>query len=183
MPKLPSLPDDAGFADLFAAFPGHTETMMPFVDTVMRGPGAWDIAEREFIAAFVSARNACSYCLGAHVLYADAFGLPPEQLDRALADPQSADLSPELAAMLTYIGKVNTLPHRLVQADLDAVLSAGVSERAVYEALMIAGIYNMLNRVLEGSGVTFDPRDDPSRHGLAALTGDPRTHRYAPPKA
>lgn len=181
MPKLPNLPEDAVFADLFRQHPSHAPSLMGFIDGVMRGPGAWDIAEREFIAAYVSALNACSYCLGAHVLYAEAFGLPPEKLEAALADPEAAGLPQRLASILKYVRLFNALPHRATQAHLDAVLAAGVSEAAVYEALMIAGIYNMMNRVLEGTGVTFDLREDRSRHGLAAIKGDPRQHRYAPP--
>ena len=183
MPRLPSLPEKAAFGDLFAAFPGHPETLMPFIDAVMRGPGAWDIAEREFIAGYVSALNACSYCTGAHVIYAEAFGIPADRLDAALNDLDGAGLDLKLTAVLRYVGQFNTLPHRVPQAELDAVLETGVSERAVYEALMIAGVYNMMNRVLEGTGVTFDPREDRSRHGLAKHAGDPRSHRYAAPKA
>jgi len=181
MPQLPSLPEDAVFADLFQTFPGHAPHLMPFVDVVMRGPGEWEIAEREFIAAYVSALNACTYCLGAHVIYAEAFGLPADRLEAALEDPDAAGVSEKLAAILKYVRLFNTLPHRGTQADMDEVLRAGVSERAIYEALLISGIYNMMNRVLEGTGVTFDLRTDPTRHGLSALDGDVRSHRYAPP--
>ncbi len=181
MPKLPSLSDDAVLGDLFRAFPGHAPYLMPFVDIVMRGPGEWEIAEREFIAAYVSALNACTYCLGAHVIYAEAFGLPAARLEAALEDPDAAGLSEKLAATLKYVRLFNALPHKGKQADMAAVLAAGVSEKAIYEALMIAATFNMMNRVAEGTGVTFDLRRDPTRHGLSALQGDERGHRYAPP--
>jgi uncharacterized peroxidase-related enzyme len=177
MPKLPSLPDAAALSELFKLFPGHVETLMPFVDSVLRGPGEWDIAERELIAAYVSSLNACSFCLGGHVLYAEAFGLPPEQLEAALQDPDTAGLEAGLTAVLHYVRALNTMPHRLRQSDMDAVLGAGVTERALYEAVLIAALFNMMNRVAEGTGVTFDARTDPSRHSLAQMK-NPREHRF-----
>lgn len=181
MPKLPSLKDDATLFDLFQQFPGHAQTLMPYVDSVLRGPGAWDIADRELIAAYVSSLNACSFCLGGHILYAEAFGIPAETISAALKDPATAGLGPQMTATLGYVRDLNTMPHRLTQKDMDAVLDTGVSERALYEAIMIASLFNMMNRIAEGSGVTFDARTDPSRHSLSALE-TPRDHRFVAPK-
>jgi uncharacterized peroxidase-related enzyme len=179
MPKLPSLADDGTLFDLFQTFPGHAQTLMPYVDSVLRGPGEWDIADRELIAAYVSSLNACSFCLGGHILYAEAFGIPAETLEAVLNDPETADLTQQMRAVLGYLKGLNTMPHRLTQADMQAVLETGVSERALYEAIMIAAIFNMMNRIAEGTGVTFDARNDPSRHSLATLD-EPRAHRFVP---
>lgn len=181
MPKLPSLQEDATLFDLFQLFPGHAQTLMPFVDAVLRGPGEWDIADRELMAAYVSSLNACRFCLGGHVLYAQAFGIPPETLEAVLEERADANISPQMAATLTYLKALNTMPHRLTQADMDAVLETGVSQRALYDAILITGVFNMMNRIAEGTGVTFDARDEPSRHALAALS-DPRSHRFIAPK-
>ncbi|MBV2360254.1 carboxymuconolactone decarboxylase family protein [Thalassococcus sp. CAU 1522] len=181
MPKLPNLPDTAILADLLRLHPGHAGALMGYIDDLMRGPGEWDIAERELIAAFVSARNACTYCLGAHVLYAEAFGIAPDRLQAALDDPATAGLDPELAAMLGYLEHFQTLPQRARQADMDKVLAAGVSEAAIVQALLIAGAFQMMNRVAEGTGVTTDLRTAPQRHGLSGLD-DPRSHRFTAPK-
>lgn len=181
MPRLPSLAEDAVVADLFAAFPDHRGPLFAMMESVMRGPGEWDIAEREFIAAYVSALNACSYCTGAHVIYAEAFGIPQGLLARALDDLDAAELTGPMRETLRYLGKVNRLPHKLRQADMDAVLAV-TDEAALVEALTVAGLYNMMNRLLEGTGVTFDLRSDPSRHGIAAVNGDPRSHHYAATK-
>lgn len=177
MPKLPSLKEEGTLFDLFQLFPGHVQTLMPFVDSVLRGPGEWDIAERELIAAYVSSLNACTFCLGGHVLYAQAFGIPEDQLAATLDDPNSAGLDEKLAATLGYVRHLNTMPHRLTQKDMDAVLNEGVSEKALYEAIMIAGLFNMMNRIAEGNGVTFDARQDPTRHGLSGME-NPRDHRF-----
>lgn len=182
MPKLPSLNPDGTLFDLFQTFPGHAETLMPFVDAVLRGPGEWDIADREMIAAYVSSLNACSFCLGGHVLYAEAFGIPPDTLSAVLQDPATAEIDPQLAAVLGYVRRINTMPHGMTQADMDAVLDTGVTERALYEATLIAALFNMMNRIAEGTGVTFDARIDPSRHALAEMAGSPRKHRFVAPK-
>ena len=180
MPKLPSLKDNATLGDLFALFPAQGPALMPFIDSVLRGPGVWDIADRELIAAYVSSLNACQYCIGSHLIFAEAFGIPKDQLEATLEDPSTAGLNPGLAATLTYLRALNTLPHRLAQADMDVVLETGVSEQALYEAITVAALFSMMNRIVEGTGVSFDAGGDPMNTGLASYGGHPRAHRFVP---
>lgn len=177
MSKLPSLPNTPQLSDVLAQFPGYTPALMGFVDVVMRGPGKWDIAERELFAAYVSSLNACTFCFGSHLIYAEAFGLDPGTLEAALDDPEQAQLAAPLCAVLTYLKLINAQPSRVMQSDIDAVLRAGVSEAALYEAVVISSLFNMMNRIVAGTGVTFDPLSDRSAHSTAQMT-DPRSHRF-----
>ncbi len=164
MPKLPSLPENAHLSELFARFGRSRETLMAFTEVVMRGPGELDIGTREMIAAFVSGLNRCTFCHGSHAIYAQAFGVGEDVLKALLEDLPSAPVSDELKVLLGYLEKLNTLPSRITQADIDAVLAAGFSEEALFEAVQIAGMFNMMNRIVEGTGVAFDYAQDESIH-------------------
>ncbi|KMW59454.1 Alkylhydroperoxidase AhpD domain protein [Candidatus Rhodobacter oscarellae] len=178
MPRLPSLNENAALSDLFARFPGNAAPIIALVEEIMRGEGARDIAEREFIAAYASALNACAFCTGSHVIFAEAFGIAPGLIEQSLEDLDAAEISPPLREVLRYLQALNALPHRLTQADMDRVLTAGVSEAALVEALEISGLFNMMNRIIEGAGVAFDPRSDPQSHSVNAMRGAPRNHHY-----
>ena len=60
--------------------------------------------------------------------------------------------------------KLNTLLSRLTDADAQAVYDAGRGEGALYEAVQVNALFNMMNRIIEGTGINCDYDDDPSRH-------------------
>jgi uncharacterized peroxidase-related enzyme len=179
MTKLPSLPDNAHISDLFDRFPASRDVMMQFTQVVMREDGALSIAERELIAAYVSGLNACTFCYGSHLIYAEAFGVEAGLLEAMLADPEVAPVPGKLRALLGYVRALNTLPSKIVQADIDAVLAAGWSEDALFEAVQICGLFNMMNRIIEGSGVRFDYGKADGGHPALRGGMDVSDHSYA----
>lgn len=166
MPKFPSLPEGAHLRDLLARFPKNIEPLMTFVNAVLRSDGELSVGERELIAAFVSGLNSCRFCYGSHVIHAETFGIEPSLVGQLLEDLDSADVSDKMKSLLRYIGKLNSLPNKLVQADLDAVLDVGWSEEALFEAIEVTGLFNMMNRIVEGGGVTFDYGESSTGHVL-----------------
>lgn len=179
MALLKSLPETAHLGDLFARFPENTRPLMAFADGVLRGDGELTVGERELLATYVSALNACTFCTGSHRGYAELFGIAPALIDAVLEDPETAPIDPKLRPLFAYVKKLNTLPSRMVQADADAVYDAGWSERALFEAVQISGLFNMMNRVVEGTGVNFDYADDPGRHPATGATPEDHAHTYS----
>ena len=178
MAKLPSLPDDAHISDLFVRFPGSRDAMMQFTQVVMREDGALAIGDRELIAAYVSGLNGCTFCYGSHLIYAEAFGIEAGLLEALLADPEAAPVSEKLRALLGYVRALNNLPSKITQADIDTVLAVGWSEDALYEAVQICGLFNMMNRIIEGSGVRFDYAKADGGHPAKRPGMDVREHSY-----
>lgn len=166
MPQLPSLPEDAHLKDLLIRFPKNIEPLMEFVNAVLRSDGELTIGERELIGAFVSGLNACRFCYGSHVIHAQAFGIEPALIEQLINDVESSGVSEKMKPLLNYVEKLNTLPNKLVQADLDAVLEKGWTEEAIFEAIEVTGLFNMMNRIVEGGGVTFEYGDNAQGHVL-----------------
>ena len=55
--------------------------------------------------------------------------------------------------ILRYIKKLTETPYKMTQADADAIYAAGWDESALSDAVLICGMFNMANRVVEGHGV------------------------------
>jgi len=131
--------------------------LIDYHSAVLRQPSALTPGERELIAAFVSALNACSYCTGVHGETARAFGLADGVLEALAEDVDAAPVAERLKPILHYARKLTLSPSRLVQADADAVFAAGWDEQALHDAINVIALYNFMNRLLEGHGVHGTP--------------------------
>jgi alkylhydroperoxidase family enzyme len=55
-----------GVADVFLRTPGPYTPLLQFIEQVMTGESQLTKAQREIVAAHVSALNQCDFCLGAN---------------------------------------------------------------------------------------------------------------------
>jgi len=156
MALFPSLPDTPHLGDVLGAFPEAVRPLLAYHDALLRGDSPLSVAQRELIATYVSALNACQFCIGAHRIYARAFGIDDGLIDALIEDAATAPVEAELKPVLAYVKKLNDLPAQLTSADAEAVYDAGWSERALYDAVQVCGLFNMMNRIVEGTGVAFD---------------------------
>ena len=178
MPFITGLPDTAHLSDLYARFPKNVAPLMAYTDGLLRGEGELSVGEREMIATFTSGLNGCTFCYGSHMVYAELFGIDAALIDAMIADLDAAPVSDNLRPLLAYVCKLNDLPSKLVQADADAVYDAGWSEQGLYEAVQVNALFNMMNRVIEGTGVNFDYAANPERHSAHGSTPDEHAHSY-----
>ncbi len=49
------------------------------------------------------------------------------------------------------------MPTGVIQADADAVFAAGWDESALYHAVFVIALFNLMNRLVEGLGIELDP--------------------------
>ena len=154
MAYLPSLPDDAVLLDVFRAYPQTARPLLAYHQALLRGPSPLSVAERELIAAYVSGLNACRYCHGVHTATAQAFGIPEGTLAALLDDVGTAPVAEPIKPLLRYAGKLTLTPARMTPADAQAVLAAGWPEQALYDAVAVCGLFNLMNRLVEGLGIT-----------------------------
>ncbi len=161
---FPSLPDDAKLGDVFRAHPRTIAPLLDYHDRLLRDEGALNPGQKELIAAYVSGLNACNFCHGAHMTMARAYGIAPDVIEALMADPTTAPVETALKPILAYVEKLTKTPSMMTEADAEAVYAAGWSEEALFEAVQTCGLYNLMNRILEGTGITeyyADPRAVP----------------------
>ena len=152
MTYLPSRPSgtliDAFHANSAAAVPLHH-----FAQAVMRGAGPFSPAEREALAARVSAANGCDFCHDAHAIAARELGIDPDRLTATVTEAPDTHPDAALRPVLAYLDKLNRAPAEIDASDVDAVLTAGWPETAVETAALICGFFNLMNRWVEGTGI------------------------------
>lgn len=171
MALLPSLPAAAALPDVVAAFPEPMLHLKPFAQSLMRGPSPFSEGERELIAAYVSGLNSCQYCHGIHAQTAQAFGLSASLFEGLMADIAGAEVDEKLKPILRYVKKLTETPSRMVQADAQAVFDAGWDETALFHAVAVCAYFNLMNRIVEGAGVSVPSGDYAARGARLAEQG------------
>ncbi|MGH1480355.1 MAG: carboxymuconolactone decarboxylase family protein [Geminicoccales bacterium] len=170
------MPPSPRLADVFKTFPDQVLPLLAYHDALLRAEGPIEVGDRELIAAYVSGLNACNFCFEGHKVFARALGIPDGVIDALMTDIDSAPVDDKLKPILSYVKKLNELPTRLGQADAKAVYDAGWSERALYDAIQIAALFNMMNRIVEGTGVSVvGSSNAPNESELEKL----RKHSYS----
>ena len=178
MPQFPSLPDVAHLTDLLVRFPKNVQPLMHYINAVLRSDGHLSIAERELIAAYASGLNACAFCHGSHEIYARAFGIEEGIVEQLLTDIETANVDALLKPIFSYIKKLNVLPSKITPADAQLVFDAGWDEEALFEAIEVCGVFNLMNRMVEGGGVNFSYADDPSQHTIQSSDKEALAESY-----
>jgi len=140
-------------SEILRPYPEIAGPPSALTEHVLRGTeNGFSVAERELIGAFVSGTNKCTYCYDTHQATAEAMGVSAGVLDALLIDIDTAPVDVRLRPVLRFVRKLTLTPTRMVQADADAVFAAGWDERDFHYAIMICGLFNFYNRMLDGYG-------------------------------
>ncbi len=135
-------------------YPAQAIPLTQLTDLVMRsGECRFSAQQRELIAAFASGTNACTYCFETHRATAEAFGVDEGLLGGLLDDVDASPVDERLKPVLRYVQKLTRTPSRMVQADADAIFAAGWDENDFHYLVMICGLFNFYNRLIDGYGV------------------------------
>lgn len=73
-------------------------------------------------------------------------------MEAVLADYRTAPIDEKLRAMLGFLEKLGRAPGEVSGDDMKAVLAAGVTPAAVREALHVAAMFEMINRLADSFG-------------------------------
>lgn len=161
---FPSLPEYASLSDVFSKFPARSKALFPLLQNIMRDePSAFSSAERELIAAYVSKLNACDYCAGAHEGMALALGLNPQLITELENGIDSNAVPEKLRPVLQFVEKLTLTPTKMTERDAKEVYAAGWDEDALFDAIAVCALFNLMNRIVEGTGCHLiqDNNDDP----------------------
>jgi uncharacterized peroxidase-related enzyme len=157
MPRIRTLPDSPTLLDLRAKYADLLDLLRPYGHRLMRGPSPLTPGQRELIAAYTSATNACRYCHGVHKLVAEGFGIAPEVLDKLWTDIGTAPVEERMKPLLAYARKLTEAPSRVTDRDAEAVYAAGWNEEALVHTIAVCAYFNQMNRLVEGSGIVGSP--------------------------
>jgi uncharacterized peroxidase-related enzyme len=153
MSYLRSLKPDAGLLQIFQAFPEVARPLLEYHEGLLRGESPFSAAERELIAAYVSALNNCDYCHAVHSQTAFALGIGAETIASISSNPQYPDVDLRLRPVLAFVHKLTLSPGNITAADVDPIFAADWNDRAVHDATAICALFNLMNRLVNGLSV------------------------------
>ncbi len=107
-------------------------------------------AEQELVFLVISRVNECTYCVAAHSWIADKVSKTPEQAIQAVRDDEMIE-DPKLRALAEFTRTMVISRGNPTQAQLEAFVSAGYTEKNVLEiilALAVKTINNYSNHLL-----------------------------------
>lgn len=84
-------------------------------------------------------------------------------------DWRTAPIDERLRATLGFLEKLTLRPHELGPADADAARAAGASDEALVDAIHVAALFNMIDRLADSLGWDVPPFEEFSARAEAML--------------
>jgi uncharacterized peroxidase-related enzyme len=140
-----------GIRSLVLFRPETGKPLYALAQTLLREESPLTPAERELIAAHVSNRNGCRFCMESHAAAARClYGDQQQVVDDVLGDRGQAGLSPKMKALLNIAGKVQVSGKEVTPADIAAAREQGAGDREIHDTVLIAAAFCMFNRYVDG---------------------------------
>lgn len=156
-----ALPDNmAGIIGLLNTYPETGGPLCELAQSLLRGPSSLTEGERELIAAFVSSRNGCTYCMSTHGAAAKYF-LKDDNgkiLKDVFDDYNAADVSKKMKALLKIASQVQEGGKQVSNEAIKAARDEGADDKAIHDTVLIAAAFCMFNRYVDGLA-TWQPED------------------------
>lgn len=99
--------------------------------------------------------NGCAYCHGIHAETARQFGVDPDLLAALAEDPDTAPVPARLRPILAYVRVLTEAPARARDDHTWSIREAGWNDDAITFAVAATAYFNMMNRLVEGFGLTL----------------------------
>ena len=160
LPVVPELGREfPGIVGLMTFRPETAAPINELVNILLRGESTLTPGEREMIAAHVSWRNDCFFCQTIHGAVAAAqLGHDEKLVHTVKTDWASADISPKLKTLLNIAGRVQQGGKQITEEDVTAAREQGATDREIHDTVLIAAVFSMCNRYVDGLG-TWAPDD------------------------
>jgi len=111
------------------------------------------LGERELIATHVSWRNDCFFCQTIHGAVAAAqLGQNEKLVQTVKTDWANAEISPKMKGLLNIAGKVQVGGKYVRDEDIAAAREHGATDLEIHDTVLIAAVFCMCNRYVDGLG-------------------------------
>ncbi|MCQ6960737.1 carboxymuconolactone decarboxylase family protein [Mucilaginibacter aquariorum] len=140
-----------GIRSLVMFRPETGKYLYELAEVLLRGESPLSQADRELIAAYVSLRNDCMFCMSSHAAAARClYGEDDTTVDDVLKDMNQASISPKMKALLNIAGKVQILGKEVKTEDIEAARAEGATDKELHDTVLIAASFSMFNRYVDG---------------------------------
>ena len=153
MAHFESMPEHSRMRDLLMRFPEKGAVLMSLGELFLRGNSELSHAEREILFAYGSALNDCKFCHLSHKYTASELGVDESAFDQLLVSIDDAPIDEKLKPLVRFVQKLNQTPSHMTAGDVASVRAAGWSEDTIFDAICICGFNNLMNRVVDATGI------------------------------
>jgi len=173
MAHIPVQEDIPGIRSLVMFRPDTGKHLYELAQVLLRdSTSTLSDAERELIAAYVSSRNDCMFCMSSHAAAARyLFQDKQEVVDLVLDDYQSANISDKLKSLLNIAGKVQQSGKAVNDNDILAARDHGATDREIHDTVLIAATFSMFNRYVDGLA-SLTPTDPKAYEEMGKRMGE-----------
>jgi len=151
--------------NVFKAFSFDMVKLEGFVgyrNSVMQGETGLSKVEQEMIATAVSTQNRCYYCVTSHGSAVRGMSGDPILGEQIVMNYRAAGLDKRQRAMLDFAVKLTVEPWTIEEEDRERLRRAGFSDRDIWDIAVIAGFFNMTNRIASA----IDMRPNSQYHAI-----------------
>ena len=136
------------------------DLLRELTQVLLRGPSTLTEAERELIATIVSHKNNCNYCTLSHTAAADAFLGEYETSSQVKQDLEESSVGEKMKALLTIAAQVQENGKCVRPETVERAKHAGASEAEIHDTVLIAALFSMYNRYVDGLATIAPAEDD-----------------------
>lgn len=148
-----------GIRSLVMYRPETGKHLYQLAHVLLREPSPISSADRELIAAYVSHKNECMFCMSSHAAAARClYGEGEGTVDDVLNNMQQSGVSEKLKALLVIAGKVQQSGKAVTLKEIEAAKALGATDREIHDTVLIAAAFSMFNRYVDGLA-TLTPTD------------------------
>lgn len=156
-----------GVPGLMQYRPETGRPLSSLAEVLLRSANTLSAADRELIAAHVSALNQCRFCTSTHTeVSAQQHPEGRALIDKVMADPDSAPVTPKLKALLAIATAVQSSGRDVTEALVTSARSHGATDTEIHDAVLIAAAFCMFNRYCDGLAAVT-PSDPAAYTGMA----------------
>jgi uncharacterized peroxidase-related enzyme len=167
MPHISLNSEEPGIRGLLRYRPETGRPLSELAEVLLRGPSTLTRGERELIAAYVSGLNDCQYCTGSHSACAAA-QLPGGMalVEQVRTDAGNAPLPAKLKSLLAIATAVQQSGLNVTADQVAEARAAGASDLEIHDTVLIAAMFSMFNRYVDGLATTVP--SDPAAYAAGA---------------
>ena len=146
--------DVPGILKCFATNPAYAQQMVNISSSLLFCDGLLSRRQRELIATYISHLNACPYCLDSHGFFLMVHGGEAEEIVQSIVAGDLSRIEEIERQLLFYLGKVNSGSFRTTREDVLWLRSLGWEEGQIAEAVHVATVMGLCNRVANAFGLS-----------------------------
>jgi uncharacterized peroxidase-related enzyme len=161
-----------GIVGLLTQFKKTAKPLTELAQVLLRGDSTMSEGERELIAALVSARNECKFCMRSHGATAGhLLDGNKELVKQVQEDFRTAPVSDKMKALLNIAAKVQKSGREVTEQDIAEARKEGATDQEIHDTVLIAAAFCLYNRYVDGLG-TFAPDNEDvyDEHGRELAT-------------